>query len=196
MRGRGSQRLASVVIAFQEVSDDIARIDRALAFAHDLHVHYGTAGCIGDEPLHVGSRQQRQIRMCDERRIDADNLRIGLVVGQAWIPVKGVAADTGRVGQRLAVTLVEQDTHGQMEWMQAFAFKPIEQLSDPRFMAQRGICVRLLCRRLAWVLAAQSVDVKKLFGPDNTARTSRTSPGFRRNAVGVPDFLEILFAQP
>ena len=44
-----------------------------------------------------------------QRRIDANDLRVGLAVCQAGITVKGVTSNARRMGQGVTVVLVKQD---------------------------------------------------------------------------------------
>src|SRR5580658_982078 len=94
-----------------------------------------------------------------QRRIDANDLGIGLAVGQAGIAVEGVTANARRMGQRLAVVLVEQDTDGQVKGVMAFALESVEQLLNARFVRKRWIRVRLWRGRLGRIFAAKPVDV-------------------------------------
>ena len=73
-----------------------------------MHAGDDAAGRIGLQPLHIGVGQKRDIRV-GQRRIDADDLGVGLAVGQAGKSVIGVAAHAGAVGQDLAVHLVQKD---------------------------------------------------------------------------------------
>src|ERR1700685_3256160 len=99
-----------------------------------------------------------------QRRIDTDDLRIRLAVGQTWIAVEGIAADARGVRQRLAVLFVEQNADRQMKRVVSLSLEAIEQLLDARLMRDRRIGVWLFRRRLGWVFAAQTVNVIKLFG--------------------------------
>ena len=102
--------------------------------------------------------------MCPQRRVDADDLRIGLAVGQAGIAVEGIAANAGGVRQRLAIPLLEQHSDGQVKRLVPFTLQIIEQLLDPRLVRDRRVCVGLRGGRLGRVLAAQAMDMVELFG--------------------------------
>ena len=152
----------------------------------------------GGEPVDVAVREQRQVSCALQCRIDANDLCIGLAIGQAWIAVKGIASNAGRMRQRFAVLLVEQDADRQMKRMMAFSLEPVEQLLDARLVGERRISVRLSSTAArSGLLRAARERGRVLRRPGNRARTRRISaatPGkFRPDAVIR---FEVAFSQP
>ena len=131
-----------------------------------------------------------------QRRIDANDLRVGLAVCQAGIAVKGVASNARRMGQGVAVVLVKQDPDRQMKGVMAFAFEAVEQLLDARFVRQGRICVGLLRGRLGGVFAAQPVDVIEFFrGLVVRFKCIVFQRPRWRNSIGMSDFVEVPLPQ-
>jgi hypothetical protein len=76
-----------------------------------------------------------------------------LAIGQARVTIESVAADPGRMRQRLAGRLIEQDADGQMKRMMSFMFQAVKELLDARLMGNRRVFVGFSARRFRGILA-------------------------------------------
>ena len=78
-------------------------------------------GRVGLQSIDVGARHEGDVVVA-ECRIDADNLRVGLAVGEAGKAVVSATADTGAVLRHMAVRiLVQEDRERLRKWVVAFA---------------------------------------------------------------------------
>ena len=177
--------------------DDIRSIANALLAANDLDPADSPAAVVRGEFVHVTVGHQGQVRVRMQRRIHANDLRIGLAIGQTGIAVEGVAADTGRMREREPILLIQQDAHGEMEGRVTFTFETVEELLNARFVRQGRIRIPLARGRLGGILPAQSMHVIELLGGliIRLKRVVLERPR-RRDAVRMPDLIEVLLAQP
>ena len=127
-----------------------------------MHRLDAAAAGVGVEARDIGAGQKRHVVVRRQHRIDADHLRIGLAVEQAWEAVEGAAAhaDAGRRGEAV-VLLVEQDAERQVERLQADPRQPIGQFRHLGLVFDGGERIGPGGRRLIRVFAALAVDVKQ-----------------------------------
>src|SRR4051794_11682325 len=94
-------------------------------------------GRVGLEAIDVGARHKRDILIA-ECRIDADNLRVRLAIGETGKAVVSATADTGAVLRDMAVCiLVQQDRKRLGKWVVACALQGVAERLDPRLVADR-----------------------------------------------------------
>src|SRR3954451_21355673 len=92
---------------------------------------------VGLETIDVGACHERDILVA-ECRIDTDDLRVGLAVGQAGKAVVSATTDAGAVLRHMALRiLVQEDRERLRKWVVAFAFQGVAQRLDPRLVADR-----------------------------------------------------------
>ena len=97
---------AAELIAPADDDDDVGAVLLALAVALDDHpARPSRPSCVGLQPGDVGVGQQRHVRV-PQRRLDADDLGVGLGLDEAGEAVAGGAADAGALLRR---GLVEHD---------------------------------------------------------------------------------------
>jgi hypothetical protein len=64
--------------------------------------------------------------MYPQRRVNTDDLRVRLAVGQTRIAVEGIAADARGMRQRLAIFFFEQNADRKMKRMMPLSLQSIE----------------------------------------------------------------------
>src|SRR5262245_10933646 len=172
--------------------DDTARV--RLLRAVPLHVHrrdFAAAGT-GLEARDIGARDQGDVRVL-EGGIDADHLRVGLGVDEAREAVTGVAADA------LAppgIAVVAHDADGQRERLVPDPRQVVDELLDPRLVAERWEAIRCARRRLRRVGPPLAVHLVEMLGLRVIGLEILVGygPGGGDAAV-LPDHAEILPAQ-
>lgn len=103
----GTQQQKSRVYGSACDNDDIGRVPLLDAVVIDKDGAYAAAGRVGFKTLDERIGDERDV-LVFERRLDADDLCIGLAVDQARIAVESIAADAGTGVVRLTVLLVKQ----------------------------------------------------------------------------------------
>ncbi|WIG57181.1 MAG: hypothetical protein OJF61_002969 [Rhodanobacteraceae bacterium] len=175
---------------------DVGGIGFLRAIAFHLHGCDHSTGGIGVEARRVRAGQQRHVRMGGQRRLDADDFRIGLAVGRTRIAVEGAAADAWTRTRHRAVLLVKQDAERHVERMQPLARERVRQLLHPRLVCDRRKRIRRAAARFGRVFAGRAVHVEKLFGFVVVGREHVVLQWpLGRDAIGVADFLEVALAQ-
>ena len=96
-----------------------------------------------------------------QRRIDADHLRVGFRLHQAWEAVAGVAADAPAA---VRIGLVAHDADRHRERPVAEPAQVVDQLLDARLVAERRMQVGRTGARLGRVGAALAVHLVQMLG--------------------------------
>src|SRR3954463_14039796 len=99
-----------------------------------MHARNRAPGRVGLETIDIGACHEGDILVA-ECRIEPDDLRVGLAVGEAGKAVVSATAGTGAVLRHRAVRiLVYEDRERLRKWVVAFAFQGVAERLDARFV--------------------------------------------------------------
>ena len=157
----------------------------------------GPARRVGLQPLDVGVGEQLDVVVL-ERRVDADDLGVGLGPDQAGEAVDPVAPDARTGPGRPAVGVLDEvDADRQVERVQALLLEVVAELLDARLVPDRRERIRGAGRALGGVLAVLAVHPVEVLGlgVERLQVLVADRPRGRQPAV-VPDLAEVLRPEP
>ena len=135
--------------------DDVGGKGLFLAISFDVNLGHFAARVTGLQARDIRIGEQRDVRLL-ERRVHADDLRVGLGIYETGMPVAPRAPNTLAF---VPVLFVKHDAHGQQKRMVPDALEVIAQLLDPRLVADRRIEIGRARRRFGRVDTAPAVHL-------------------------------------
>src|SRR6185437_9005690 len=109
---------------------DIGRVMLLPAFACHTDGAHRVSRRVRIQLRYIGVGQQCDVGVAGERRIDADDLSIGLAIEQARKTIEETTTHADAGGSRLAVLLIKKDAERQMKGMQSDTAEVLRKFGD------------------------------------------------------------------